>query len=599
MSGDPSFDLHDLTGHATTIASSVPLVADELIRHSRISPSLWSDPAGEFYFLGSTRFQSQIYIGNGGEIRRFIFFRRRQSDRVTLDAQFSFHVSPTETLPPEGELAPEALHYKILNPPFIWKNPSEEEIQHFTANDPDVVAQYTVLVRVGEQGEAVFAASIPRFGNIPRARFYLTLPGERPRRIVDSKGRWEIGPFLEVLETLANWVNTVDQASARGVAPTAMARARSTGTPQHDISRLILQMAHTYTAAIGKVNRVERTFEATTAPNIKFPRNQLRGESAIAVSDRGPLCDVAVKVDIEHSWRSRIILELVSPAGTVVTIYDDPLGGIPGAEERRRLPDDLTAEFTMLNTPRLSEFKRASVFGEWKLQFRNRERNGGLLKSWSIQLTTDHPRPALPEWFKELQTPFAIRQFVCHASLQVDKNGELEWRRNPQETPIQFELAMHFGREGRDQALLQILPPGFLASGELFDALLSAVQEESVIDKLAAAFDTEPNEIRSSFLTRTRASVVIRTKRRRAEGDEYLWLVRSRRRDSEWLLFFWARFLTHESYSPPTATYTKGLDAVYFGKLRPDAKVLRNSDVRRIMPSLQLLRRWYGLIPKI
>lgn len=107
-------------------------------------------------------------------------------------------------------------------------------------------------------------------------------------------------------------------------------------------------------------------------PAIAIPDNSPTGASStITVAGAGAISSVAVTVDIQHSYRGDLRLELVH-AGRTVTLLDRQ-----GAGE-----DDIRQTFSV------ADWNGAEAMGDWTLRVVDTVRaDTGTLRSWSIQIT--------------------------------------------------------------------------------------------------------------------------------------------------------------------------------------------------------------------
>ena len=105
---------------------------------------------------------------------------------------------------------------------------------------------------------------------------------------------------------------------------------------------------------------------------IQIPDNQPAGiTSPIYVGDTAELVTVTVSVDITHTWRGDLIVDLISPAGTTVRLHNRTGGSA----------DDLIATYAGL-----TQFAGESSNGTWNLRVSdNAGADVGQLNEWCIQ----------------------------------------------------------------------------------------------------------------------------------------------------------------------------------------------------------------------
>ncbi len=127
-----------------------------------------------------------------------------------------------------------------------------------------------------------------------------------------------------------------------------------------------------------------RSFRAERRPDLPIPDRRPEGVvSRIDCPVSGPLKQIAVSVDVEHSYRGDLRVLLVSPDGFVAELH-----GV----DRRDGRDDLAATFTPDNSEGLERLVRGGVesAGVWTLNVSdNLFRDTGTLRAWSLDLTVD------------------------------------------------------------------------------------------------------------------------------------------------------------------------------------------------------------------
>ena len=109
-----------------------------------------------------------------------------------------------------------------------------------------------------------------------------------------------------------------------------------------------------------------------------IPDNNLNGvESLIAVQSLGKLKLITVEVDITHSYRGDLKVELVSPEGQSVLLHDkkqDPL-------------DNLNLKLTSVDNEKLNEFLGQDIQGDWTLKVKDLWKDDvGRLDHWSLEM---------------------------------------------------------------------------------------------------------------------------------------------------------------------------------------------------------------------
>ncbi len=149
---------------------------------------------------------------------------------------------------------------------------------------------------------------------------------------------------------------------------------------------------HSNTYGYGRVNALRAVREARdrfeptmvrkvayeAAPGLAIPDFPAAGVSdSIQVDDTATVLSVEVSLDIEHTYRGDLIVALVGPSGSVVTLHNR--GGT--------FEDDLVATFSAADVPALNTLTAQSARGAWTLRVSDHaHRDTGTLKSWKLML---------------------------------------------------------------------------------------------------------------------------------------------------------------------------------------------------------------------
>lgn len=117
---------------------------------------------------------------------------------------------------------------------------------------------------------------------------------------------------------------------------------------------------------------------AEDAPGITIPDNNPTGiERTLNVADSGTLKSVEVGIDITHTYISDLIVNLVSPAGTVITLHSRS-----GSNA-----DNIITAFTGIDKPELNTLQGENMQGSWKLKVSDVVgQDVGKLNKWSLKL---------------------------------------------------------------------------------------------------------------------------------------------------------------------------------------------------------------------
>ena len=146
-------------------------------------------------------------------------------------------------------------------------------------------------------------------------------------------------------------------------------------------------------------------------PNIAIPDNNPAGilsQHLVAVG--GDVADVHVSVNITHTWRGDLIVELTSPMGTTVRLHNRTGSS---ADNLVTSYDDVTQESGPGN---LDDFNGQAVTGNWTLKVSdNAGADTGTLNSWCLTLLVT----------QEGAVPVAVSGFTAE---NAEQGVELAWR---------------------------------------------------------------------------------------------------------------------------------------------------------------------------
>lgn len=120
--------------------------------------------------------------------------------------------------------------------------------------------------------------------------------------------------------------------------------------------------------------------EWETAPGLAIPDNDTAGiVSELDVDGSGPLREIELTVDINHTFRGDLQVTLESPGGVSATVHR--LTG--GAN------DNLQQTYTAATTPALGAMAGVEIHGRWKLKVADLQPvDLGKLNSWKLKLVT-------------------------------------------------------------------------------------------------------------------------------------------------------------------------------------------------------------------
>ncbi|MBK6901189.1 MAG: S8 family serine peptidase [bacterium] len=185
-----------------------------------------------------------------------------------------------------------------------------------------------------------------------------------------------------------------------------------------DVATVTVGEGQTAEAYFRLVPVAQLTYDNTTP--VAIPDNNTTGiVSIIHVGAAGTVAGVDVDLDVTHTWRGDLIVELVSPAGTVVRLHDR--SGSSADNIVGNYPGTLAVE----GPGALADFVGEAVTGDWKLRISDVvSTDSGTLNGWGLNLTLPTDLTAAP------QTPPAAARLLPN-------------RPNPfnPRTEIRFELA--------------------------------------------------------------------------------------------------------------------------------------------------------------
>ncbi|WP_305041915.1 proprotein convertase P-domain-containing protein [Geoalkalibacter sp.] len=150
----------------------------------------------------------------------------------------------------------------------------------------------------------------------------------------------------------------------------------------------VLHVADRARADVGTLNRwglrlvlgEPQRVQVSTNQSLTIPDNDPTGiASPLAVADGRRLRDIAVSVDVTHTWIGDLRLSLVAPTGQEVVLHDRGGGSA----------DNIRATYTPATTPALGGLAQAgaAVGGVWTLKVADLARRDlGKLNGWGLEL---------------------------------------------------------------------------------------------------------------------------------------------------------------------------------------------------------------------
>lgn len=118
--------------------------------------------------------------------------------------------------------------------------------------------------------------------------------------------------------------------------------------------------------------------EDSTEPKIAIPDLNAAGiSSTLAQTQTGTVKDIVVSVDIEHTYRGDLQVELVAPSGLSVLLHNKEGGW----------RDNINRSYDVATTSALEAVIGESIPGDWKLRVRDlAEKDEGQLNAWSLKI---------------------------------------------------------------------------------------------------------------------------------------------------------------------------------------------------------------------
>lgn len=128
------------------------------------------------------------------------------------------------------------------------------------------------------------------------------------------------------------------------------------------------------------------TVKREAQPNKAIPDNQTAGISdTLQITDALAIASLKVAVDITHSYRGDLQVQLTAPWGDVLVLHPRGTGGSA---------DDLKTSYDATSLPALAAWRGRSAVGAWRLAVQDlAAQDTGQLNRWSLEFT---PAVAVP-----------------------------------------------------------------------------------------------------------------------------------------------------------------------------------------------------------
>ncbi|HSF90535.1 MAG TPA: proprotein convertase P-domain-containing protein, partial [Saprospiraceae bacterium] len=114
------------------------------------------------------------------------------------------------------------------------------------------------------------------------------------------------------------------------------------------------------------------------SPGVSIPDNNPAGiERKLNSTTTGTIRDIKVEIDITHTFISDLIVNLVSPAGTAITLHNLSGGNA----------DNIIKTYQVSNLPALATLEGGPIQGDWKLKISDvAGQDVGKLNRWKLTI---------------------------------------------------------------------------------------------------------------------------------------------------------------------------------------------------------------------
>ena len=140
-----------------------------------------------------------------------------------------------------------------------------------------------------------------------------------------------------------------------------------------------------YELSLSELNEFE--VEVTSEPALAIPDNDAAGVTdELNVSSCPTILEVAVELDITHTWRGDLIVDVTTPAGEVARLHDRTGGSSDDIQATYPFPDGTGLD----DGEELLDFEGTSGTGIWEIFVSdNAFSDTGDLNSWTLTLTCE------------------------------------------------------------------------------------------------------------------------------------------------------------------------------------------------------------------
>ncbi len=198
----------DLAELPTQLARSISLITrgNEALLQTSVGRlgTPQARPPG-YLFLRQAQFRSRFYLAKRGRRVVFFFLRRQLPAEVVLDTEVSATLSPDSPLAAQKPTPPPFVRQTLVLPRFLILRPSAVDLEGVApagASPTD-----TLLLKVGRNHRDSLAFVHPELGVAGGQLRYAA--GAFPSDVEASQdGLWPVAPFLALVETIRDWVQT-------------------------------------------------------------------------------------------------------------------------------------------------------------------------------------------------------------------------------------------------------------------------------------------------------------------------------------------------------------------------------------------------------
>jgi subtilisin-like proprotein convertase family protein len=187
------------------------------------------------------------------------------------------------------------------------------------------------------------------------------------------------GRIAPVIDGTDNLITRFSTDNVPGLA--ALSGESATGNWSLQVADLAPSDVGTFNSWILTLGLSTQQSEWRTAPGLAIPDNDPTGiTSNLVVEAGGALKEIAVSVDITHTYRGDLSITVESPSGTRVDLK---------SADSRDSTDDFRQTFTTTDTPALRRLidRNQDIRGTWKLHVRDTLRSDrGKLNAWGLKL---------------------------------------------------------------------------------------------------------------------------------------------------------------------------------------------------------------------